>query len=158
MAHVKKKDFELTGLERLKIIAATDIVVPYINEAVLTTRQMAEGNVQFQTTLDQQHFDGLASRQFGGIAMMLEAVTGYAAQTVLATEQSHTLLDMNFKFYHPVPTNMVLILEAKVIHTKRQVILTEGFIRDAQGVLYAYTTTTHMIVRGQERIIKAPLG
>ena len=46
----------------------------------------------------------------------------------------------------PVPFNKTLIAEGKVINKTRRLIISEGYLRDETGSLYAYATATNMIL------------
>lgn len=141
------KELDMSGLDRMQALTEVDLVIPQINATVFVLKHFALGNVGFEARVDEQHTDALGTVRFGFITTVLEAVTGYAAQSVLDKGQSQGLLDMNFKLYDPVPSNITMMVEGKIVHTKRRVILTEGFLRDANGALYAYATATHAIMR-----------
>jgi acyl-coenzyme A thioesterase PaaI-like protein len=47
----------------------------------------------------------------------------------------------------PMPFNKKLIAEGKVINVGKNLVISEGYLRDEEGKLYAHATATNMIIR-----------
>lgn len=67
--------------------------------------------------------------------------------TVLAAGEGYGTTDLAIKMCRPMPFNKKLIAEGKVINVGKNLVISEGYLRDEEGKLYAHATATNMIIR-----------
>jgi uncharacterized protein (TIGR00369 family) len=65
----------------------------------------------------------------------------------LAAGEGYGTTDLNIKMCRPIPFATKMIAEGKVINISRNLVISEGTIRDEAGKLYAHATATNMIIR-----------
>ena len=87
----------------------------------------------------------------GFAATVLDTVTGCATHTVLPAGESYGTTDLNIKMCRPLPFNVTVFAEGKVINAGRNLVISEGTIRDEAGKVYAHATATCMIIRPREQ-------
>ena len=66
---------------------------------------------------------------------MLEAGIGYGT------------IDLNVKIVRPIPKNIRLISEGKLLNISKSLGISEGSIKDETGKVYAHATASCMIIR-----------
>ena len=139
---------EMTGLEIMQAFAQGLIPKPAIAETVpMVTTEVEYGRVVFLATANQTHTNPLGGVHGGFAATVLDSVTGCATHTVLAAGEGYGTTDLNVKMCRPVPFNKQLIAEGKVINVSRNLVISEGYLRDEDNKIYAFATATCMIVR-----------
>ena len=139
---------EMTGLAIMQAFAQGHFPRPPITETVpMDMVEIEYGRVLFHATANQTHANPMGAVHGGFAATVLDSVTGCATHTVLAAGEGYGTTDLNVKMCRPVPFNKKLIAEGKVINTGRNLVISEGYLRDEDGKIYAFGTATCMIVR-----------
>ncbi|AXI04048.1 PaaI family thioesterase [Aquirhabdus parva] len=139
---------EMTGLEIMTAFGKGLFPKPAIADTVPMELQTIEhGRVVFIATANKTHTNPLGGVHGGFAATVLDSVTGCASHTVLAAGEGYGTIDLNIKMCRPIPFNQPMIAEGKVINTGRNLVISEGSIRDESGKLYAHATATNMIIR-----------
>jgi uncharacterized protein (TIGR00369 family) len=139
---------EMTGLALMQAFAQGHFPKPAIAETIpMVTVEVEHGRVLFHATANQTHTNPLGGVHGGFAATVLDSVTGCATHTVLAAGEGYGTTDLNVKMCRPVPFNKTLIAEGKVINIGRNLVISEGYLRDEENKIYAFATATCMIVR-----------
>jgi len=139
---------EMTGLALMQAFAQGHFPRPPITETVpMDMVEVEHGRVIFHATANQTHTNPSGGVHGGFAATVIDSVTGCATHTVLAAGEGYGTTDLNVKMCRPVPFNKKLIAEGKVINTGRNLVISEGYLRDEDGKIYAFGTATCMIVR-----------
>lgn len=139
---------EMTGLALMQAFAAGHFPKPAISNTIpMETVEVELGRVLFHATANQTHTNPLGGVHGGFAATVLDSVTGCATHTVLAAGEGYGTTDLNIKMCRPVPFNKTLIAEGKVINIGRNLVISEGYLRDEDGKIFAFATATCMIIR-----------
>ncbi|GGP27257.1 PaaI family thioesterase [Silvimonas amylolytica] len=145
---MSKSIAELTGLEILQAMAAGKLPAPSITQTMpMSMAEAAEGYVKFTAHADERHLNPLGGVHGGFAATVLDSVTACAVHTTLEAGVGYSTVDLNVKMVKPVPRNETLVAEGRVLHVSRTIAVSEGSIRNAEGVLLAHATATCVIIR-----------
>ena len=138
----------MTGLEIMQAFAAGHFPTPGIAKTVpMQPQEVEHGRVVFSARADASHTNPLGGVHGGFAATVLDSVTGCASHTVLAAGEGYGTTDLNIKMCRAVPFDTPLLAEGRVINVGRNLIISEGYLRDEAGKLYAHATATNMILR-----------
>ena len=139
----------MTGLEIMQAFQKGMVPAP----GIAKTMGMAEvedveyGRIVSMAIADERHSNPLGGVHGGFAATILDSVTGCATHTVLAAGEGYGTTDLAIKMCRPMPFNKKLIAEGKVINVGKNLVISEGYLRDEEGKLYAHATATNMIIR-----------
>lgn len=138
---------EMTGLQIMQA-AATGLIprAPISRTIPMEVKEVELNRVVFEATANETHTNPLGGVHGGFAATVLDSITGCATHTTLGVGESYGTIELNVKMCKPIPFNKPLIAEGKVINKTRRLVITEGYIRDETGSLYAYGTATCMII------------
>jgi acyl-coenzyme A thioesterase PaaI-like protein len=75
-----------------------------------------------------------------------DTVVGAAVQTALEQGVGHATVDVNSKMLKFIPLDQELIAEGRLLHRSRTLAVSEGSIRNGDGVLLAHGTATSAIL------------
>ncbi|MZR64392.1 PaaI family thioesterase [Alcanivorax sp. DP30] len=139
---------EMTGLEIMQAFADGKFPTPGIAKTIpMHPSEVEHGRVVFIATADASHSNPLGGVHGGFAATVLDSVTGCATHTVLEVGEGYGTTDLNIKMCRPLPYDTPLIAEGRVINAGRSLVISEGYLRDESGKLYAHATATNMIIR-----------
>lgn len=139
---------EMTGLQIMQAFAAGKFPAPGIAKTMpMLPVEVEKGRVVFTATANEAHTNPLGGVHGGFAATVLDSVTGCATHTVLGAGEGYGTTDLNVKMCKPLPFNKPLRAEGRVINVGGRLVISEGDIRDEEGVLYAHATATCMILR-----------
>lgn len=139
---------QMTGLEIMQAFAQGTFPAPSIAKTMPMDVQSVELNrVVFTATANHTHTNPMGGVHGGFAATVLDTVTGCATHTALAAGESYGTIELGVKMCKPLPFNVALRAEGRVLNKSRSLVISEGEIRDEAGVLYAYATATCMILR-----------
>lgn len=139
---------QMTGLELMQAFAKGLFPRPGISNVMPMEVETIElGRVVFTATANQTHTNPMGGVHGGFAATVLDTVTGCATHTVLPAGESYGTTDLNIKMCRPLPFDQALYAEGKVINAGRNLVISEGTIRDQAGKIYAHATATCMIIR-----------
>jgi len=138
----------MTGLEIMQAFAQGLVPAPGIAKIMPMQPETVEsGRVVFSCTANETHSNPLGGVHGGFAATVLDSVTGCATHTALAAGESYGTIELNVKMCKAIPFHKTLRAEGKVINVSSRLVISEGSIRDDNGVLYAFATATCMILR-----------
>ncbi|MBQ0742332.1 MAG: PaaI family thioesterase [Pseudomonas sp.] len=138
---------EMTGLQIMQAAAAGLIPRAPISKTIpMVVKEVELNRVVFEATANETHTNPLGGVHGGFAATVMDSITGCATHTTLGVGESYGTIELNVKMCKPIPFNKALIAEGKVINKTRRLVITEGYIRDETGSLYAYGTATCMIL------------
>lgn len=139
---------EMTGLQIMQAFAQGLFPAPGIAKTMpMAPEAVEKGRVVFTATANETHTNPLGGVHGGFAATVLDSVTGCATHTVLEAGVSYGTIELNVKMCKPIPFNKTLRAEGRVINATSRLVISEGDIRDENGVLYAFATATCMILK-----------
>lgn len=139
---------EMSGLQVMQAFAQGLIPTPSIAKTMPMTVELVELNrVVFRATANHTHTNPLGGVHGGFAATVLDSVTGCATHTALDAGEAYGTIELGVKMCKPIPFDVTLRAEGRVINKTRSLVISEGEIRDDAGTLYAYATATCMILR-----------
>ncbi|WP_312105124.1 PaaI family thioesterase [Acinetobacter venetianus] len=137
---------KMTGLEIMQAFAQGLVPEPGIAKTMpMKPLEVEHGRIVFSAIADERHTNPLGGVHGGFAATVLDSVTGCATHTVLAAGEGYGTTDLNVKMCRPLPFNKQLIAEGKVINAGRNLVISEGYIRDEEGKLYAHVMRDEII-------------
>jgi len=138
----------MNGLEIMQALCKGSISEPAISRTIpMKPLEVEFGLVVIEAQADERHINPLGGVHGGFAATVLDSATGCATHTVLSVGESYGTTDLNIKMCRPMPLKKRLIAEGKVINVSKNLVISEGYLRDEEGKLYAHATATNMIIR-----------
>ena len=139
---------ELSGLQRMRSMIDGTLPRPSMVET-LPMRPIAagEGRCTFTARADARHLNPMGSVHAGFAATLLDSATGCSIMTTLEPRASYTTVDLHLKFLRPVPQDVELRAEARVLQVTRNVGFAEAELFGPDGTLLAHATATCAIFR-----------
>ncbi|MFZ4875865.1 PaaI family thioesterase [Janthinobacterium sp. Mn2066] len=139
---------DMTGLQLMQAFAQGKLPGPAITTTMPMDCVEAEhGRVLFTATANETHTNAMGGVHGGFAATILDSVTGCATHTVLGAGETYATTDLSIKMCRPLPFNKAVFSEGKVINAGRNLVISEGYIRDEAGKVFAHATATCMIIR-----------
>jgi len=140
---------EASGIELLRAMKEGKIPYPSITDTVpMRFTELDMGSIKFAIKADSRHINPLGGVHGGFAATVLDSVTGCAIHTMLEAGVGYGTVDINIKMMRPIPLNEELQAEGRVLNLSKNLGVAEGFIKGADGKLYAHATSTCLILRG----------
>lgn len=139
---------EMTGIELLT--AMREGIIPaasMIQIMPMNFNELEVGLVRFTTIADDRHLNPMGGVHGGFAATVLDSVTGCVVHTTLGPGDVFGTVDLNIKMLRPIPKNVELIAEGRLINVSKRLGVSEGDIKDANGKIYAHATCTCSITR-----------
>ena len=137
-----------SGLEIIQGIVDGSIPNPPIADTMPMKFVLAEpGRIVFEATATAAHLNPMGGTHGGFACTVLDSVTGCAVHTMLEADIKYGTIDLNVKMTRPIPRDVTLIAEGKLLNLSRSLGVSEGTIKDQQGKLYAHATCSCMIIR-----------
>jgi uncharacterized protein (TIGR00369 family) len=140
---------ELSGLERMRRVISGQLAAPPIAHLMnIRLVEADEGRVVFEGRPEEYHYNPIGMVHGGFAATILDSAMGCAVHTKLPARVAYTTLEVKVSFIRPVKTTTgVVRAVGTVLHAGRTTALAEGHLRSADGILYAHSTTTCLILR-----------
>lgn len=139
--HLKGMDF-LTGILKGEIPAP-----PVAQTLDFQPVTVEEGNILFKFTPAEFHYNPIGSVHGGVISTLLDTVTGCAVHSMLPKNKAYTTLELKVNFIRAVTLKSgEMYAEGRLIHLGKSTALAEAYLKNADGTLYAYATSTCMIL------------
>ena len=123
-AHFPQSVLALRGLDQLRLFLTGRALPPPITDWLLTPQGVATGGV---------------------LAILADGPLGCAIQTTLPAGTGYTTSELSLNLVRPVPRTGELIARGRIVHTGRQLALSEVFITDHAGRLIAHGTSRCVI-------------
>lgn len=121
---------------------------PFIHTMDIRFSKLEEGDVIVSYTPDSHFYNVLGCLHGGFISTLLDTAMACAIQTKLSKGQHYTTLEFKINFLRPVYVETGPIhAEGHIIHLGRTTATAEGKLYDDKGKLYAFGTTTCIIMR-----------
>ena len=141
----------LTGLELVQAIIEGKIPHPPMFETIpMRLLEAANGYVKLRAQADGRHLSPFGSVHGGFVTTVLDTVVGLAVQTALEQGVGHATVDVNSKMLKFIPLDQELIAEGRLLHRSRTLAVSEGSIRNRDGLLLAHGTATAAILQKRE--------
>ncbi len=138
---------ELSGLEHMRQLIDEKRKVPIGETLGFRLADVAEGIAVFEAEAGPWAYNPIGSVQGGWYAAVLDASLGVALDTTLPKGVGFTTLEVKVNFVRAVrPDTGVLRATGKVVHKGQRTALTEARMEDAEGRLYAFATSTCLIL------------
>ena len=139
---------ELSGLELLQKMGSGEIPKASIAKTIpMDVIEVEKGFVKFTATANEQLLNPLGFVHGGFASAVLDSVTACAVHSTLPAGVGYATTDLNIKMLKPVPRDVELIAEGRVINVALRIGVSEGVLKSKGGVIYAHATATCMILR-----------
>jgi uncharacterized protein (TIGR00369 family) len=138
----------MSGLELMQAMIEGTLPKPSITDTIpMRPIEARRGYTKFRAQADGRHLNPFGGVCGGFAATVLDSVTASAVHTMLDSGVGVATIDLNVKMLKAIPVDVELTAEGKVIHLAANFGVAEGFIRSAEGALYAHATATCAIIR-----------
>ncbi len=138
----------MSGLEIIQAIIEERLPHPSIAETIpMKFLEAEKGRVLFEATASEQHMNPMGGTHGGFASTVMDSVTGCAVHTMLDPGATYGTIDLVVRMVRPVPLNIRLIAEGKIVNISRSLGVSEGALKDESGKLYAHATSSCMIKR-----------
>jgi uncharacterized protein (TIGR00369 family) len=139
---------EPSGLEIMRAMVAGEFPrPPMADTSPMTFSEAQKGYIKFLAKADNRHLNIMGGVHGGFIATVLDSVAGCAVHTMLEAGVVYSTVDLNIKMLRPIPLNIELVAEGKVLHVSKRIGVAEGSIKNAEGTLLAHATATCVLIR-----------
>lgn len=136
------------ALARLRAIQAGDEPTPPAwAQANVRLVAFEAGHVHLEVRADARHLNAFGGVHGGFVAAALDTALGLAIFTSLGDDGRHTTVDLAVKIVKRLPVDTDLAVESSLVHVSRSVGVSQAWLRDAGGTVYAHGTTTCHIKR-----------
>lgn len=139
----------MSGLDALRAVQRGDIPPPPIAELMgMRMVDVEAGRAAFASEPSEYHYNPIGVVHGGFAATLLDSAMGCAVQSLLPTGVAYTTLEIKVNLVRPLAdTTGTVTAEGRVIHAGQRTAIAEGRLTDAAGALYAFATTTCLIIR-----------
>lgn len=140
---------ELPGIDFLRKIIAGDLPPPPIADTLgYRLLEVGEGRAVFGIEPREFHYNPIGMVHGGIACTLLDSALGCAIHTLLPAGVGYTTLEVKVNMVKAIRHDTGLLrAEAAVVHAGKSTAVAEGRLVDARGALYAFATTTCMILR-----------
>lgn len=140
---------EASGIELLRAMKEGKIPYPSIADTIpMRFIEIECGSIKCVIKADNRHINPLGGVHGGFAATVLDSVTGCAIHTMLESGVGYSTVDISIKMMRPIPLSEELQAEGRILNISKNLGVSEGFIKDADGKLYAHATSTCLVLRG----------
>jgi uncharacterized protein (TIGR00369 family) len=139
-------------LERLDKVIRGEIPPPPIADLIgfrLTQIQKGESVVEFEAS--HKHANPMGTVHGGVLCDVADAAMGMAFASTLDDGESFTTLELKINFLRPVWTEKLRAV-GKVVSRGKTVGMTECEITDSGGAIVARSSSTCMVLRGEQAV------
>jgi uncharacterized protein (TIGR00369 family) len=135
------------GLSVLKAIAEGRLPSPPIADTLgFALTEVEYGRALFTSVPAYRHYNPIGVVHGGYAATLLDSALGCAVHSTLQKGEGYTTLELKLNLVRAITQDTgPVTAEGRVLHRGRTVGTAEGYLRDAEGKLYAHATTTCMI-------------
>jgi uncharacterized protein (TIGR00369 family) len=139
----------ISGIAFLKALQSGEFPPPPFAVLIgMWITEVSEGRVVFAAEPSESHYNPLGTVHGGVIATLLDSALGCAVQSMLPAGTSYTTLELKVNYLRPITTKTgTVYAEGKIIHLGGRIATAEARLTDADGKLYAHSTTTCIILR-----------
>jgi len=141
---------ELAGIDYLRRLIDEGRRVPIGATLGFKLTEVAAGRAVFEAEAGAWAYNPIGSVHGGWYAAVLDAPLGAALHTLLPKGVGYTTLELKVNLVRPVrPDTGVLRATGTVVHKGKRTAITEARMEDASGALYAFATSTCMILEAK---------
>lgn len=139
----------LAGIDFLRRIIAGAIAPPPITHTLgYALLEVGEGRAVFGIKPAEFHYNPIGMVHGGIACTLLDSCMGCAVHSVLPAGAGYTTLEIKVNLLRAIGKDTgPLRAEGTLIHAGKSTALAEGRLVDEHGKLYAFATTTCMILR-----------
>jgi len=143
-----KKASTISGSEFLNGIINGELSLPPIAKTLdFHPVEFDNEKIIFEFQPQEFHYNPIGSIHGGVISTVLDTVMGCAVHAHLPKGKGYTTLEVKVNFTKPVSLRSGRITaEGKLIHLGKSTALVESHLKDDEGKLYAYGTSTYMLL------------
>lgn len=122
------------GLELLRATAAGRVPRASISDTIpMESDTVESGYVKMIARANSRHLNPLRGVHGGCAATVLDSVTGCAVHTMLEAGVGYGTIDLHVKTLRPVPRDVDLVAEGRVIHLSKNLGVAEGTLKTQDG-------------------------
>ena len=133
----------LSGLDLLRKLVEGSFPAPTIAKTIpMALIEVTKGHCVFEAFADDNHLNPMGGVHGGFAATVLDSATGCAVHTMLEAGIGYGTIDLNVKMMRPIPMNVRLLGEGRVINLSKSLGVSEATLKDENGKLYAHATAT----------------
>lgn len=112
-------------------------------------REAAPGEVAFELTPTEEHYNPIGMVHGGVTATLLDTVMGCAVQTKLPRGTSYSTLDISVRYLRPLTVQTgTVVATGTVVHLGRRTATAEArLVQENTGAILATATSTLMVLR-----------
>lgn len=137
----------LTGLERLRAIVDGRRRTPYGVLVGFRPVAVEEGQVVFEGTPGETHYNPQGIVHGGYAASILDSCMGCAVETMLAAGITYTTVELKINYVRAMTASTGTVRAVgSAIHTGRRMATAEGRLLDTNDKLIAHGSTTCMVM------------
>lgn len=130
---------QINGLEYLKSVMKRDLPHAPIHEIMnMKVVEVEYGYIVYQFSPQPCHVNLQGGIHGGYYASILDSVTGGAGHSTIDTNQRIVTIDLNTKMLRPLQVGKQYRSIGKLVNRGKEIIITEGYICDEEGKLYAH--------------------
>ena len=142
-----REAFASPGIDFLRALIEKKRRVPIGVTLGFQLVEVSEGRAVFEAEAGPWAFNPIGSVHGGWYAAVLDAPLGVALHTLLPKGVGYTTLELKVNLVRPVrPDTGVLRAVGTVVNKGKRTAITEARMEDAQGRLYAFATSTCLIL------------
>jgi len=136
----------LTGAEMLQGSIKNNMQVSMGVTMNMSLVSVEHGYARFEAIATDKHLNPMGGVHGGFAATVLDSATACAVHSVLEAGETYGTIDLNVKMMRPVPQDVLLFGEGKLLNRSKSLGVSEGKLVDANGKLYAHATCTCKII------------
>lgn len=139
----------MSGLDYLRAMVEKKLPQPPICSLVgFDIVEVNVGQVVFEFTAGEHHYNPFGSVQGGIPATVLEAATACAVHSALEKGKGYTTLEVKFNLVRPITRQSgKMRCEGTLLHLGGRIATAEAKMTDAAGLLYAHAVSTCFILQ-----------
>ena len=104
------------------------------------------GRITMTTQAEERHLNAFGGVHGGYVAAAMDTALGLTVFISLPhPDARHTTVDLAVKIVKRIPLDVELTIETSLVNISRRLGVSQGTLRDADGVVYAHGTTSCMI-------------
>ena len=114
-------------------------------------REVEYGRILFTATVEERFYNGGGVAHGGFAATVLDTALGCSINSTTAAGTRFTTLELKVNLLRALTIDVGEVqCEGRALHVGRQTAMSEARLFDQHGKLYAYATTTCLVVKGSD--------
>jgi uncharacterized protein (TIGR00369 family) len=140
---------DMTGLDYLRKAQAGTLQEPPVAGLIgCSLQEVKEGNVILEFSPSESHYNNFGNVMGGVAAAVIDAATGCAVYSTLATGTGYATISLNVQCVRPITTDVGRMrCEARIVQVGNRIGTAEAKLMDQQGKIYAFGSSSCMILR-----------